>query len=99
MIQRRLRLLNIASSRNLSGVAFMIRCAREPAISKRNTVHLMFLIAFRRLIGGSGFAWRGRRGKLLILRFTPRKFRRLWLDTTRSCRISSRTALWKAFLC
>ena len=58
-----------------------------------NTVHLMILIAFRRLIGSSGSACGGRRGKLLILRFTPRKFRRLRLETTRSCRISSRTAL------
>jgi hypothetical protein len=58
-----------------------------------NTVHLMILITFRTSITGSGFACRGRKGKLLILRFTPRKFRRFRLDTTRSCRISSRTAL------
>jgi hypothetical protein len=31
---------------------------------------------------------RGRMGKLLILRFTPRGLRRPRLDTTRSCRIS-----------
>jgi len=61
--------------------------------AKDNTVHLMILIALRRLIGGNGLAFRGRRGKLLILRFTPRKFRRFRLDTTRSCKISSRTAL------
>ena len=64
---------------------------KDPASA--NTVHLSILIAFRKLIGGSGLAFRGRRGNLLIFRFTPRKLRRLRLDTTRSCRISSRTAL------
>ena len=34
----------------------------------------------------------GRSGYLLILRFTPRGFHRLRLDTTRSSRISSRIA-------
>ena len=58
-----------------------------------NTVHLSILTAFRRLIGGSGFECRGRSGKLLILRLTPRKLRRLRLDTTRSWRSSWRTAL------
>jgi hypothetical protein len=61
--------------------------------AKANTVHLTILIAFWESIDGNGFACRGRRGKLLILRFTPRKFRRLRLETTRSCWISSRTAL------
>jgi len=56
-----------------------------------NTVHLSILIDFVRLIGGSGFALRGRNGKLLILRFTPRGLRRWRLQTTRSCKISSRT--------
>ncbi|MGH8534511.1 MAG: hypothetical protein ACREV1_17795, partial [Gammaproteobacteria bacterium] len=58
-----------------------------------NTVHLMILMASRMLIGGNGLVCRGRSGKLLILRFTPRGLRRLRLDTTRSWRISSSTAL------
>src|ERR1035441_1767847 len=41
---------------------------------------------------------RGRRGKLLILRFTPRGRRWPRLETTRSCRISFNTASWNAFL-
>jgi beta-galactosidase len=49
-----------------------------------NTVHLSILMAFRMLIGSSGLQCRGRSGKLLILGFTPRKFRRLRLETTRS---------------
>ena len=58
-----------------------------------NAVHLSILIAFRMLIRGRGLLCRGRRGKLLILRLTPRGLRRLRLDTTRSSSISSRTAL------
>jgi predicted small metal-binding protein len=60
---------------------------------KPNTVHLTILMALRILILGSGLTRRGRSGKLLILRLTPRGFRRHRLDTTRSWRISSRTAL------
>jgi hypothetical protein len=40
----------------------------------------------------------GRDGYLLILRFTPRGFHRLRLDTKRSSRISSRMAWWRFFL-
>ena len=40
----------------------------------------MILIALSMLIGGSGFALRGRSGKLLILRLTPRGLRRLRLS-------------------
>jgi hypothetical protein len=58
-----------------------------------NTVHLTILMAFRMLIGGRGLMCRGRSGKLLILRLTPRGLRRLRLERTRSSRISSRTAL------
>ena len=57
-----------------------------------NTVHLMILIAVEISMAGRGLARGGRSGKLLILRLTPRGLRRLRLDTTRSCRISSRTA-------
>ena len=42
--------------------------------------------------GSSGLFVRRRSGKLLILRLTPRGLRRLRLETTRSCRISSSTA-------
>ena len=56
-----------------------------------NTVHLMILIDLSMSTGGRGVAWRGRSGKLLILRLTPRGLRRLRLETTRSCRISSST--------
>jgi hypothetical protein len=63
-----------------------------------NTVHLMILTTFLRSIGGNGLACRGRSGKLLILRLTPRRLRRFRLETTRSCRISWSTALWSAFL-
>ncbi len=41
---------------------------------------------------------RGRSGKLLILRLTPRGVWRPRLETTRSSRISSRTASWNASL-
>jgi hypothetical protein len=60
---------------------------------KLNTVHLSILMAFLISIGGSGLFVRRRSGKLLILRLTPRELRRLRLQTTRSCRISSSTAL------
>jgi hypothetical protein len=63
-----------------------------------NTVYLSILIALSALIGGNGLMRRGRRGKLLIFRFTPRGWRRLRLETTRSSRISSSTFLWNAFL-
>src|ERR1035441_1546346 len=49
-----------------------------------NTVHLMILMALRMSILGRGSTWRGRSGKLLILRLTPRGLRRLRLETTRS---------------
>jgi AhpD family alkylhydroperoxidase len=57
-----------------------------------NTVHLSIIIALPMSMGGRGAAWRGRKGKLLILRLTPRGLRRWRLETTRSSRISSRTA-------
>jgi len=63
-----------------------------------NTVYLSILIAFSRLIGGNGLIPRGRSGKLLIFRFTPRGLRRLRLETARSCRISRSTLLWNIFL-
>ena len=56
-----------------------------------NTVHLMILIDISMSTGGRGVAWRGRSGKLLILRLTPRGLRRLRLETTRSWRISLST--------
>src|ERR1039458_6105109 len=66
---------------------------------KTNTVHLMILMALRMSILGRGLTCRGRSGKLLILRLTPRKLRWLRLETTRFWSISSRTALWKALFC
>ena len=56
-----------------------------------NTVHLMILIVLPMLIAGRWRACRRRIGNLLILRLTPRGFRRPRLDTTRSCRISRST--------
>jgi hypothetical protein len=69
-----------------------------PTGARANTVYLSILIALSALIGGNGLMRRGRRGKLLIFRFTPRGWRRLRLETTRSSRISSSTFLWNAFL-
>ncbi|MGA9578728.1 MAG: hypothetical protein WBV90_14035, partial [Terrimicrobiaceae bacterium] len=62
------------------------------AAASRNTVHFSTLMAFSMLIGGSELCVRRRSGKLLIFRLTPRGFRRLRLEPTRSCRISSSTA-------
>ena len=56
-----------------------------------NTVHLRIWIVFEISTAGSAFRLRRRIGKLLILRFTPRKLRRLRLDATRSWRISFNT--------
>jgi hypothetical protein len=69
----------------------------DAAFAKPNTVYLSILIALSGLIGGSGWMRRGRRGKLLIFRFTPLGWRWLRLETTRSCRISSSTFLWNVF--
>ena len=60
--------------------------------ARGNTVHFSTLMAFSMLIGGSELCVRRRSGKLLIFRLTPRGFRRLRLEPTRSCRISSSTA-------
>src|ERR1035441_7166611 len=65
--------------------------------SRPNTVHVIILMAFRMLMLASMGACLGRSGKLPILRLTPRGLRRFRLDTTRSGRISSRTALWNFF--
>jgi hypothetical protein len=74
----------------------------RPSVNSRgsspNPVYLIILIAFSGLMGGNGLMPRGRRGKFLIFRFTPRGLRRLRLETTRSCRISSSTFLWNTFL-
>jgi len=59
----------------------------------------MILIAFLMLMAGRGLVWRGRSGKLLIFRSTPRGLRGLRLETTRPCRISSSALLWNALLC
>jgi hypothetical protein len=61
--------------------------------ANHKTVHLIILTTFLMSIGGNGLAWPGTKGELLILRLTPRRLRRLRLETTRSWRISSRTAL------
>lgn len=64
-----------------------------------NTVHFtirMYLGKSTRLVQ---LGLRGRNGKLLIFRLTPRGIRRPRLDTTRSSRISASTASWNAFLC
>jgi hypothetical protein len=65
---------------------------REKYGASSNAVHLSILTAFLMLIGFSWVAVFRRSGKLLILRLTPRGLRRLRLELTRSCRISSRTA-------
>ena len=65
---------------------------RQQHPAKCNTVHFSTLMAFSMLIGGSELCVRRRSGKLLIFRLTPRGFRRLRLEPTRSCRISSSTA-------
>jgi len=62
-----------------------------------NTVHLRMLMHFAMLTYLVCSRCLGRSGYLLILRFTPREFHRLRLDTTRSSRISSRIA-WCKFL-
>lgn len=55
-------------------------------------------IAGAKAAGGGGlWVWR-RSGKPLTLRLTPRELRRCRLETTRSCRISWRTASWYAAL-
>ena len=56
-----------------------------------NTVHLTIWIAELKRNAVVGRRFLGRRGNLLILRFTPRGLHRLRLETTRSCRISSST--------
>ena len=66
----------------------------DMSTSKRanpNTVHLSILMCCETSVMAGSLTPRGRIGKLLILRFTPRGFRRPRLETTRSCRISSRT--------
>jgi len=68
------------------------------AQAKGNTVHLSIFIAIWKSIDGSGLCLLRRRGKLLILRLTPRGFRRRRLDTTRSWRISSSAKECRAFL-
>jgi len=70
-------------------------CERQ---AKCNTVHLRMLIHFAVLTYLVCSRCLGRSGYLLILRFTPRGFHRLRLDTTRSSRISSRIAWCKFFL-
>ena len=65
---------------------------------KINTVHLRMLMHFAMLTYLVCSRCLGRSGYLLILRFTPREFHRLRLDTTRSSRISSRIAWCKFFL-
>jgi DNA-binding NtrC family response regulator len=62
---------------------FLEQMGREMPL-KHNTVHLMILMALRMSILGRGLTWRGRSGKLLILRLRPRGLRRLRLETTRS---------------
>ena len=74
------------------------RCTLSGSCSSPNTVHLRIRMAFVMLIGGGGLSARGRSGKQLILRLTPRGLRRFRLETTRSWRISSSTASWKACL-
>src|SRR5438034_7143850 len=59
--------------------------------AKPNTLHLTIRIALTMSTGLRGLAWRGRSGKLLILRLTPRGLRRPRLEATRSCRISPST--------
>jgi hypothetical protein len=60
-------------------------------LSSRNTVHFMILRHPEISMRTFKPAARGRSGKLLILRFTPRGLRRHRLETTRSCKISPST--------
>src|ERR1700686_2995173 len=61
-----------------------------------NAVHFKTLTHLENSMQKFKQAVRGRSGKLLILRFTPRGLRRPRLDTTRSWRISTSTASWNA---
>jgi len=63
--------------------------SRTPIWARPNTVHLRRRIALAISSGGGGMTPRRRTGKLPILRLTARGLRRLRLETTRSCRISS----------
>ena len=72
---------------------------------RRNAVHfsplavlLRTLTALLMLMGRSCLSVRRFSGKLLILRLTQRRFRRCRRGSTRSWRISSSTASWKAGL-
>src|ERR1017187_5033016 len=66
--------------------------------ANRNTVHLMILMHSENSTRTWRQAARGRNGKLLVLRFTPRGLGPPRLDTTRSCKISANTRSWNAFL-
>jgi hypothetical protein len=63
----------------------------RPVPPSPNTRHLMIFIVLLMSIGGRGLARRGRSGKLLIFRLTPRGLRRPRRQATRSCKISCRT--------
>jgi len=77
----------------------MYRCALSWILpAKGNTVHLTILMHFVKSIRMLEQGPRGRSGKLLIFRLTPRGRRWPRLETTRSSRSSSSTASWNAFL-
>ncbi len=84
---------NLQNEQGQRDHALLLFLYNSGARASDNTVHLIILIALEILILGGGLRWRGRSGKLLILRLTPRGLRRLRLDTTRSSSISSRIAL------
>jgi len=66
--------------------------ARRQSVFRRTTLHLTILMAWQMSMGDSRLGPRGRSGKLLILRLTPRGLRRLRLEATISSRSSSNTA-------
>lgn len=101
VLKKRLSLTSLGFLLVLALMAFVV--PRRPARAdggtpfKANTVHLRMLMHFAMLTYLVCSRCLGRSGYLLILRFTPREFHRLRLDTTRSSRISSRIA-WCKFL-
>jgi hypothetical protein len=89
-------LLAEAKSRRGTSASWAAKLRRNmlahSVLPRSNTVHLTIKMVVEIAMVGRGLARGGRSGKLLILRLTPRGLRRLRLDTTRSCRISMRTA-------
>jgi integrase/recombinase XerD len=80
----RLKITDIDSQRSVIHVQGGKGRKDRDVMLSPNTLHLMIQMALRMSMGGNGLTCRGRSGKLLIFRLTPRGFRRWRLDTTRS---------------